>query len=518
MQFAFGPTPSISVLRPCSCSSCRSLPNAYHTSFAWTAAPSSLTSYFPCDDMDRAVAFAKLMISIRVNSVSGVEQALAAGASVDGVDRPPETNRFPPVVLAASLGHVDIIKLLVRRGADLERALCGFSAGEGVTGWTTPVRPQRTRALHAAVYGGKVEAVRVLLEAAANPNSTDADGTTPLMASCTGDGAGPFCTAQQRFEIVHAMLNAGADAAVTNQNGALAIHCAAAIGATRAIEILLTTAPSTINVKDNNGCTSLGIASFWGHASTVSFLLSAGAHEPAPWIAGFRNGALMLAVERNRQNVVRILLDQGLAAVGGLLVVTQAMRSAIHQEFIGILQLLLDVQGEENRGLWANYRVFCFSESEFAVETQPDRANLVRAGRYCCPTLQLAAGYCSLRAVHVLLSAGADETAVDSQGHRASDLVGNVRGIVCECDPANVSGLHRMLRRAPAFRARSWAWQAGTDPAVGAAPGTTWTVASSSLRVPVVVRILRAKGRGLSSSWYARYEKPVAAWRKKINT
>lgn len=39
------------------------------------------------------------------------------------------------------------------------------------------------RAVHAAIYGGHADALRVLLQAGANPNSTDSFGMTPLMAA-----------------------------------------------------------------------------------------------------------------------------------------------------------------------------------------------------------------------------------------------------------------------------------------------------------------------------------------------
>lgn len=65
------------------------------------------------------VAHAILMFAVDIASVSGVERALAAGASVNGM---PSIDLVPPIVLASNRGHADIVELLVRRGADLEIA------------------------------------------------------------------------------------------------------------------------------------------------------------------------------------------------------------------------------------------------------------------------------------------------------------------------------------------------------------------------------------------------------------
>ncbi|MBF0311639.1 MAG: ankyrin repeat domain-containing protein [Magnetococcales bacterium] len=68
-----------------------------------------------------------------------------------------------PIHAAAYLGRVGALRLLIRRGAELEALAHG--------GWTP---------LHYAAFGGKVEAIRVLVAMGLPPDSVDVGGETPL--------------------------------------------------------------------------------------------------------------------------------------------------------------------------------------------------------------------------------------------------------------------------------------------------------------------------------------------------
>lgn len=290
------------------------------------------------------------------------------------------------------------------------------------------------------------------------------------------------------------------------RNG-LAIHFAATFGATKMVELLLRKAPSTISFTDSNcKCTPLGVAAFGGQASTVSSLLSAGAREPMVWTPGtIHDNALILAVELNRQNVVRILLDQGLEAIGGVAMIPEAMRNSILRGFIGILRMLLNVQGEDRQGFWANHAVFSEMElttADFPSGTPLCRVKAVLTAEVGIPLLHIAAGCCSLRATHVVLSSGADVAAVDFEGDRACDIVGDFREGE-KRDAARENSLRRMLQRGPAFRSLSWTWSAVTGP-VDVAPGTALK-ATSLVRRASTVRIFQARGRRCFIARCTRY-------------
>ena len=68
-----------------------------------------------------------------------------------------------PLILAAGHGHMDLVKALLKRGADVN--------AEDITGWTP---------LHAAAYNGHVEIAQLLLDWGAVPSTSNWYTPTPL--------------------------------------------------------------------------------------------------------------------------------------------------------------------------------------------------------------------------------------------------------------------------------------------------------------------------------------------------
>ena len=88
------------------------------------------------------------------------DPALVAALSDDG---------FTPLHLACFAGGADAVRLLVERGAPLERlAEASFA---------------RVRPLGTAVFAGQVEAAEILLEAGADPNGVDSGENVPLQTA-----------------------------------------------------------------------------------------------------------------------------------------------------------------------------------------------------------------------------------------------------------------------------------------------------------------------------------------------
>lgn len=72
------------------------------------------------------------------------------------------------VILAASRGHVEVLRILINAGADID-----IATGDGTT------------ALMSAVRNERIDAARMLIDAGAAVNARTVDGTSPLMLSAT---------------------------------------------------------------------------------------------------------------------------------------------------------------------------------------------------------------------------------------------------------------------------------------------------------------------------------------------
>jgi ankyrin repeat protein len=85
-----------------------------------------------------------LMKAVDRNEIDAVRKLIAQGANVDEL----EPNGDAPLVMAAYLGHNEIVRLLLEAGADVKAVDPGMKA----------------TALHAAAYAGRTEAARLLVQ------------------------------------------------------------------------------------------------------------------------------------------------------------------------------------------------------------------------------------------------------------------------------------------------------------------------------------------------------------------
>ena len=85
-----------------------------------------------------------LMKAVNSNDAAAVRKLIAQGANVDEL----EPNGDAPLVMAAYLGHTEIVRLLLEAGADVQAVDPGMKA----------------TALHAASYAGRTEAAKLLVQ------------------------------------------------------------------------------------------------------------------------------------------------------------------------------------------------------------------------------------------------------------------------------------------------------------------------------------------------------------------
>jgi ankyrin repeat protein len=177
----------------------------------------------------------------------------------------PSSNRPPPREYDDELSSVDIIEMLLARGAVVDAAIREQipyrtkldRGGDGVLGaGTTPL----LRAAKAA----DVPVMKLLLEAGADPKATTRNGINPLMMAANvsakeEDMTGRNKTQQSINETIKLLVAAGLDINAQDTQGRTAAHGAALWGLTDVVKVLAVNG-ARLDIRDKRGFTALDTA------------------------------------------------------------------------------------------------------------------------------------------------------------------------------------------------------------------------------------------------------------------
>ncbi|CAM9694069.1 unnamed protein product, partial [Sphacelaria rigidula] len=274
----------------------------------------------------------ELNLEAGIGNLRAIDRLLRVGVCVDGSDDLPTR----PLVIAAELGRIDALKMLIGRGADLEAAVPQQTLNDdGIA-----VIPLGSRALHAAVIGQQIDSVRCLLTAGAKPDVINSEGDTPLMLAWDSP------------EITAELLKGGANPAFANNDGTIALHVHALNGAhDEVMRLLVEAAPPTVNQRNDFGYTPLCYAAEEGNEVAVALLLAAGARDRDVQVHGGMS-SLWTAMDEGHENVVRMIVDAGMGVIGGTMALLGAMCRASEKRQARTLDLLLGVEGEARKKRW----------------------------------------------------------------------------------------------------------------------------------------------------------------------
>eukprot|EP00094_Tigriopus_californicus_P009181 TCALIF_08851-PA protein Name:"Similar to Ankrd17 Ankyrin repeat domain-containing protein 17 (Mus musculus)" AED:0.38 eAED:0.38 QI:0/0.53/0.37/0.75/1/1/16/0/2553 len=185
--------------------------------------------------------------------------------------------------LACSAGYFELAQVLIAMRANIE--------DRGMKGDCTP--------LMEAASAGHLDIVKLLINHGANVNAQSQSGNTPLMHACAGG----------HEAVVKALLDAGANVEDHNENGHTPLMEAASAGHVKVARILLSFGAG-INTHSNEFKESaLTLACYKGHLEMVRFLLDAGADQEHK--TDEMHTALMEASMDGHVEVAKLLLDHG---------------------------------------------------------------------------------------------------------------------------------------------------------------------------------------------------------------
>lgn len=247
-------------------------------------------------------------------------------------------------------------------------------------------------------------------------------------------------------QVLKELIRAGAQLDLKEADGFMAIHYAADAGNVPALRELIL-AGSSHDWRDDGGKTPLALACYHGHVASVVYLLDKAKANPGV-VDNTMYTPLSTACQQGHLLVVKVLLKCGVRQLGPNSYLDGLCSAAVLGNFPVMRELINAEGGVHVRG----------SKTRFAPMVTP---------------LHYAAAYCHPFAMSLLLEAGADETDVDSSGNTPSDVVDTLRDEHMEHGFGRQQA-RRMLRQAPAYRARSWKWPDTSavlaDPAAAAGP------------------------------------------------
>jgi ankyrin repeat protein len=264
--------------------------------------------------------------------IAVAERATPARSLLAILDRKPNleargAGNITPLQLACVNRNYNVARMLLKAGADpnvrfdqagarpvflvprTETHVRGFkepTSGTRVAGKLIQLEPEGSTPLHWAVADWDRELTELLLEHGADPNATDNNGHTPLLAaveSSTGEGS-----LDVNRTVIRLLLEAGADPNVSDRNGTSLLRHAIRVGSIELTAALLSRGVDPDHV-DSTGSTPMHAAALWSHANAVELLVERGAAMDRQDHLG--NTPLHVAAWYRKKDVVQFLLAHG---------------------------------------------------------------------------------------------------------------------------------------------------------------------------------------------------------------
>ncbi|KAF1332035.1 Serine/threonine protein kinase, partial [Globisporangium splendens] len=254
----------------------------------------------------------RLQVACEKGRVKSVRSLLNEGACVNAVER---YGQAPPISIATRHGCVDVLRLLLERGADVDtvcdrgetplfiatrqrdvrcvRVLIEFGATVNILSYDgqTPVS--------IAIYSHEIEILTVLVASGMYNNMTDRRGETPLFIACAcGNKAA-----------VKLLLAGGALPDIANSEGETPLFIATRCRDVEMVQLLVA-AHATVTLLNHDGESPFSIAIQSGDMHIVKALIANGSQDVA--MTNLRGETpLFIACQLHQVGSVEMLLDGG---------------------------------------------------------------------------------------------------------------------------------------------------------------------------------------------------------------
>ena len=156
--------------------------------------------------------------------------------------------------------------------------------------------------LIAALRGGHYVIADLLIEAGADLNLGDRDGTSPLMTACK----------MGAFSLTETMIKKGVDTSIVDKNGFNALMYAAESGSEDIVRMLLDITSQSVGVNQKakrDGRTALILAASQAKWGTAKILIEHGVSLDTQPVDGF--AAIHLAAGQGKEAITKLLIEHG---------------------------------------------------------------------------------------------------------------------------------------------------------------------------------------------------------------
>jgi len=308
-------------------------------------------------EIEQKILNNKLKEACEKGDLAQVARLLDEGATINFKPFHEERNAIP-IILASANGHLEIVKYLILKGADIDaRGNNGITALMAAIGSShfdiakflldhgadaTAVDNDSETTLHKFRGERSVELIILLIKKGADPNAPDFFmNRTPLHLAASDN----------QVQAIDTLLSYGSTIESRDKNGCTPLHYAAEGNAVASVDMLIDRG-AVLDAKDEEGATPLHYAAYRGNVEAMMRLIARGAGINLRTIKN--SSPLHYSAERGTTKAVELLIMKGANLDIKNSASATPLHIAAHYGYTDIVKLLVakgaQINSKENHG------------------------------------------------------------------------------------------------------------------------------------------------------------------------